>query len=459
MKQKKWRIFFGLIFIISILIISGCGCAPTTKRYKVDLEVWGVMDDSDAYQEIFKTYHELNPNVGEINYKKQRIETYQQDLIDALASGKGPDIFLVHNTWIPTFSNKIMAAPKTILTEQKFRQDFVDVAANDFVSDGNVLAVPLSVNSLALYYNKDLFNAAGITAPPKTWDEFLVDTEKITKINAMGEINPSGAALGTAYNINRSTDVLNLLMLQSGVSMRDEYGSIAFGRNENAKKMLEFYTNFARSSAPNYSWNSQSHYSIDAFSEGTLAMMLNYSWQTSVIRSKSPKLNFAIAPVPQMFSGAPANYANYWGYVVSSNKLIVNDPKSKTMPITNELRVTEAWKLLTYLTTTEGLQATAATSATTVVKKPAGSLDPAEKYLEKTNQPAARRDLIEKQKSNVDLGVFASSNLTAKSWRQDDPVAIEAIFAEMIDNVNRGATDVAEALSTAEERIRRLEVK
>jgi multiple sugar transport system substrate-binding protein len=459
MKQNKMRIFLALCLVFGVMTVSGCGCSPKVNKYKVDLEVWGVSDDSDAYTEIFKDYKQLNPNVANIIYKKQRIETYQKDLIDALASGKGPDIFLISNTWVPTFSNKIAPAPKTILTEQKFRSDFVDVCANDFISDGKIYAVPLSVNSLALYYNRDLFNAAGIASPPKTWDEFTADVEKIARINALGEISPAGAAIGTTSNINRSTDVLAMLMLQNGTQMRDDSGRVDFSGSEAAKKALEFYTGFAKNSAPNYTWNSQLHYSIDAFSEGTLAMMFNYSWQIPVIKSKSPKLNFAVAEIPQRTLGTPVNYANYWGYAVAGSKLVVADAKSKLAPVTNDLRIAEAWKFLTYLTTKADTQMTAPTSATTVTKKPASGLDPAEKYLEKTQQPSARRDLIEAQKSDVELGVFAKGNLIAKSWMQVDPVATEAIFAEMIDSVNRGAASVADALSIAEERIKKLEVK
>jgi ABC-type glycerol-3-phosphate transport system substrate-binding protein len=457
MRQNKGRIFLGLILLFSIVIISGCGCKPKVSNYKVDLEIWGALDDSDAYAEIFQNYRDVNPHIGEIVYKKQRIETYQRDLVDALASGKGPDIFLINNTWLPTFSNKITPAPKEILTEQRFRKNFVDVCVDDFISQGEIFAVPLSVDSLALYYNKDLFNAVGITAPPKTWDEFLAVSEKITKINALGEISPSGAALGTASNIYRATDILGMLLLQNGVQMRDGRGKLDFSGNVNARKALEFYTSFSRSSAPNYSWNTQMHNSVDAFSEGTLAMMLNYSWQSEVIKSKSPKLSFSVADLPQSSLSAPVGYANYWGYVVSNNKVVAVDQKSKVAPVPNNIRIAEAWNFLTYLTTKMEAQTVAPNSATSVTKKPVSKFDPAENYLEKTKQPAARRDLVEVQKDDVDLGVFAKGNLVAKSWIQNDPAATESIFKEMIDNVNRGALSVGDALKTAEGRLQKAE--
>lgn len=63
------------------------------------------------------------------------------------------------------------------------------------------------------------------------------------------------------------------------------------------------------------------------------------------------------------------------------------------------------------------------------------NFDPAAEYIKNQSRPAARRDLIEKQKSNIFLSPFAEGNLIAKSWPQPDNLAIERIFDAMIDNV------------------------
>jgi multiple sugar transport system substrate-binding protein len=453
--RNKWKIFLGGLLALSFFVlISGCGCKPVTQKYTVDLEVWGPVDDTDSYAEIFNNYRKLNPNVGNIVYKKQRIETYQQDLIDALASGNGPDIFLMHNDWLANFSNKIAPAPKDILTEQKFRQNFVDVAVTNFVSEGNIFAVPLSVNSLALFYNKDLFNAAGIALPPQTWDEFVEDAVKLTRINSNGELTQAGAAIGTAYNINRSTDILNLLMLQNDLSMVDATGRLNFGREAGAKTALEFYAQFAKSNSGKYVWNPTLHNSIDAFSEGTLGMMLNYSWQIATLRNKSPKLNFAVSGAPQFPGVTPVNFANYWAYGVAKNKATKESATpTQAAPVSNDLRIAEAWKFLTYLTTKGEPQTAQATATTGVGRVFDPNFDPAENYLKKTNQPSARRDLIERQKSDPELGVFAQGNLIAKDWQKDNPLLVETVFAEMIDAVNRGMLSISDAVSGAERKL------
>ena len=458
----KKRILVSIFLMIGILFVSGFGCKKTTpKQYSINLEIWGLFDSADAYADIFATYKDINPNIGEIIYRKMNQETYQQDLIKAMAAGQGPDIFMVNNKWALSFKDNIYPAPAEILGEQKFRKDFVDVVASDFFMEGFVYAVPLSVDSLALYYNKDIFNAAGITSPPTTWDEFVEDARGMTKIDANGQIIQSGAAMGTASNVNRAVVILNLLMFQNKIEMINEnIGMVGFNQRTSndgqifspGENALSFYTQFANqnSSTIPYTWNSRMHYSIDSFSEGVLGMMLNYSWQIDSLALKSPKLNYAIAPVPQ-FPDGKYNVADYWGYAVAKNRtpsVPQNDPSSVAR-VTNDIRAKEAWKFLTFMTTkTE--QAVVAT------KNVAGNtqvinvdFDAAASYLEKTRRPAARRDLIEKQKADPMLGVFAEGNLVAKGWRQVDPDAIGSLFAQMIEKVNKGESSVRDAIEFA----------
>lgn len=447
--KRKIKILVSLLIIFPILAFSGCGLknAPS-KHYGLDLEVWGLFDDSDAYREIFEAYRKIDPNVENITYKKLSPDTYQKDLLDALASGKGPDIFLIQNSWLPGFLDKMTPAAPDVINEQKLRNQFVDVVADDFMQEGKVYALPLSVDSLALYYNKDLFNQAGITAPPSTWEEFVKDSKKLTKIDRFGNIKQSGAAIGTAYNINRSTDIVGLLMLQNGLSVVNRNSKIADFNNETGAKAFDFYTQFARSG--NLSWNPRMHYSIDAFAEGSLAMMFNYSWQIPILKSKSPKLNFAVAPIPQFTDASnKIGYANYWGYGVSKNQQVKTGTNSSStaVQVSNETRNAEAWKLISFMTTRQS--ATVAASNTTNGAKS----DLVDNYLAKTNKPAARRDLIDEQKNDADLGVFALGNLYAKSWYQIDPVASEAILGELVEQIVSGKTSVQDGLKIMAARI------
>jgi multiple sugar transport system substrate-binding protein len=451
---KKIKILISFLIIVPVLSLSGCGFkkAPI-KQYSLNLEVWGLFDEEAAFADFFENYKKIDPNVENITYKKLSQDTYQKDLLDALAAGKGPDIFLIQNTWLPGFLDKTTPATADIMNEQTLRNQFPDVVADDFLQDGKVYALPLSIDSLALYYNKDLFNQAGITAPPATWEEFAMDAQKLTKIDAFGNINQSGAAMGTAYNINRSTDIANLLMLQNGLSIVNRKSKDADFNNDAGIKALDFYTQFVRSANP--AWNLRMHYSIDAFAEGNLAMMLNYSWQIPVLKSKSPKLNFGIAPIPQFANASnKIGYANYWAYGVSKNQQIKtgNDSSVSAVPVSNETRNAEAWKLISYMT----MKQTAATSTAASGATGGASSDSVKDFLFKTQKPAARRDLIEWEKNDVNLGVFALGNLYAKSWYQIDPTATGAIMAEIIEQIVAGQTSIREGVQVMAARINSL---
>ncbi|MBU1136915.1 extracellular solute-binding protein, partial [Patescibacteria group bacterium] len=323
MKKNKSIILYG--FFIPIFIFGLAAALPGCKETpppEVNLEFWGVYDDSDAYQELIIKFNQEFPRT-KITYYKKTYETYEKDLLEAMATGRGPDIFMIHNAWLPRYSDKISFAPESIVPIRQFQADFVDVVINDFLFNGSVAALPLSVDTLALYYNRDIFNTAGIPQPPATWSEFLDDVEKITVKDDRDNVILSGAALGTVRNINRSTDILSLLMLQSGLEIFnkesrsatfDEPVSINNERYYAGERALEFYTDFANPLKSVYTWNNQMHYSADAFYEGKTAAMFNYSYYIPTIRALAPYLNFGVAAMPQIgISSKSVNYANYWG--------------------------------------------------------------------------------------------------------------------------------------------------
>ncbi|MBI2476917.1 extracellular solute-binding protein, partial [Candidatus Uhrbacteria bacterium] len=92
---------------LSLLVLPGIGCRGGSKEAKqalepVDLTVWRVFDDSDSFRGVIDAYKRVHPNVR-INYKKLRFDEYEDALIQALAEDRGPDIFVVHNTWMKKY--------------------------------------------------------------------------------------------------------------------------------------------------------------------------------------------------------------------------------------------------------------------------------------------------------------------------------------------------------------------
>lgn len=451
------------VLTVSAVVLSGCGLKDQAPPgYLVSLEIWGVFDDSDAYTKAIAEYQRINPYIKGIQYRKLSPETYKEDLINAFAAGKGPDIFMVRNSWRSAFEDKTAPAPTELLTERDFRSAFVDVVASDFIGTENkIYGIPLSADSLALYYNKDLFNAAGISQAPETWDEVARLAGRLTSLDQFGNITLSGVALGTGTNINRSSYVLTALMFQLGSEIKEpkKGGRVSF-IDQPSRQALDFYTQFAKIGSPAYTWNARQHYSIDSFYEGTTAMMINYSWQYDTIKQKNAKLNIGVAPLPQFNKDAPVNVANYWGYAVSKENSKEEDPFAQksatpTDPAKeNYLRTFEAWQFLKFLTM-EGKdkKMTLINGLAGTTKEAVLEIDPTAEYLAKTKKPAARRDILEEQQKDVRLAPFAYGNLIAKNWYQGNPEAVDGIFIDMIDAVVSGAKSSQDALSTAANRI------
>lgn len=424
------KIRFATALVSLLFMTAGCslfGGSSSISSAKVTLKVWGLFDTTDQIQPFLDAYRQKNPNV-EITYSEKNVSTYETDLLNALAvPGSAPDIILIHNDWLPKYQSILQPATAKEYTIKDFQNNFADVASSDFVSGGQVYAAPLSIDTLSLYYNKDILGSAGIAVPPKTWSELAADSQRISKIDNSGYFQKSGVALGTTSNINRAQDIMYLMMLQSGtVPYTTDFSQSTIdqaGANGNADasqypgaQALSYYTSYANPVSGNYDWNSKSAYSIDAFANGQLAMMYGYYYDQATILQKAPNLNFGIAPVPQPSLGQNlVNYSNYWGYGVTKQSKNAN----------------WAWDFIKSMTTKASLDA----------------------YYQRNPQPASRKDGIAEQVNDPTLSTFSSATLTSKSFHKTNEQQVDAIILKMIDNVVLRNSSISSALSSAAQQI------
>lgn len=461
----------GLFVGALVLTLAGQGCGSVTKgltpetqraSQPITLNVWGVVDDFDVYEDAFNQYRLEHPNVS-FQYRRLRLEEYEKDLVDALAEDRGPDIFLIHNSWTDKYSTKIAPMPPSTqiaysiitgtikkerswelrreptITLRAYKDAYADVAVKDTVRTVNlstqsdrtdyqerIMGIPVTLDTLALFYNKDLLNAAGIPTPPGEWGPFVEQVKRLTRIDAQGKLLQAAAGIGTARNIDRAVDLVSVLMIQNGAEMADANGyprfqtippELATVRSEPpAWQALKFYTDFANPAQDTFTWDDSQPNALDAFVQGRTAFFFGYAYHLPIVKSRAPKLNLGITALPQIEGSPTKNYANYWYLTVSK--------KSKNQDV--------AWNFLNSLT------------------KP----ELAVKVLDKAKRPAARKSLLAAQLEDEAVGVFASQVLTATSWyRGKDPEAMEEAFLTMIDDVVHGRVDVGRAVRVASDKV------
>src|SRR4030042_5595396 len=131
------------------------------------------------------------------------------------------------------------------MTSSEYSQNFYPAALTDFKgSDGKLYAIPLEIDGLALYYNKDLFTKAGISDPPTDWDTLIENAIELTKTDSSGNITQAGVALGCSNNINHSADILSALMLINGVAITTTDGREPSFNTTKGQATLKYYTDF-----------------------------------------------------------------------------------------------------------------------------------------------------------------------------------------------------------------------
>ena len=432
-----------------LLPLSGCGQSQAEKEAAapVTLKVWSIFEDEEAFNKLMESYRKVHSNVS-FDFRTLRYDEYEQELLRAFATGEGPDLFSVHNTWIGEYEDLISPLPKSLtipytettgtlkketvtvlreeksLTEQELKNNFVGVVYNDVLRDyqpdpkqeveKRIFALPLSVDTLALYSNTDMLNAANIAEPPTTWQAFQDQVKILTKINSNGDIVQSAAAIGTGENVERASDLLSVLMLQNGSTLESDNKAVFASKNPDgrypASEAVRFYTDFANPVKEVYTWTSEMSDSYDAFVNGETAFFFGYAYHQPFLENDAPKLDFRVSPLPQIENGKVVNLANYWTWTTS--KASAN---SKW-----------AWDFIQFAAEKENVK----------------------EYLSQSNLPTALRGLINEQAEDPKVGIFVNQLLTAESWYHGkDAQVVEEAFVDLIDNALSG--DVLENLVKA----------
>lgn len=443
MKFKKSLVFLLILLLtFPFLAISCRKKAPidNKKNYSgIELTYYKVFDDTEVFESAINKYLADHPGL-KIHYKKfSDFDEYQRVILNEMAEGEGPDIFSMPNTWFMSNYRKLVPMPSKFGKIEDFRSTFADVAAKDLIrpdkyGDDQIYALPMTIDTLAVYYNKSHFEDAipERGKPSATWEGIKEDVILLNKEDtSFDRFEVSGIAMGRADNITRAVDILYLLFLQHGLNFYDEKITEAiFAGKQNTEgsfpglQALELYTSFADNSQKHFSWNElladddSNAREIAAFAEGKVSMIIGYSYmlqeiadQIDLLDSRGiktiDKADVKVAPIPQLYDPSVSKekrvtYASYFAETVSRNS---DYPEI-------------AWDFLLYMTSKENLA----------------------DYFAKANKPTSRRDMIEDQKSDPKYGVFASQIGYGESFPIFDYYTYKKVFTDLITNANLNGT-------------------
>ncbi|OGG53809.1 hypothetical protein A3H16_03475 [Candidatus Kaiserbacteria bacterium RIFCSPLOWO2_12_FULL_53_8] len=410
---------FGALAVAGVLIFAFAVGGGTTNTVGA-IKIWGTME-AQAFGDIVRELADDNPQLSQVTYEQKDPTTYESELTNALASGGGPDLFLLRQDYALKNAGKVAIIPFSALSQSQFQDTFIEASA-PFLAENGVIGVPLFADPLILYWNKDMLASGGFAQPPKYWDELFNIAQKISTRNDSGTITRSAIALGEYRNINNAKDILATLILQAGGSITayDEGGNLRpalVSRAETSAQAgvsaLRFYTEFADPSKDDYSWNRSLPEAQKAFASGDLALYVGYASEKSQIAHANPNLNFAIAPIPQVRAAQNAlDTARV--YALSASRAGKNPGGA----------ITVAFLLV--------------------------SSDNAKALSQALGMPSARRDVVS-QPATGDDNLLNKQVILAHSWFDPDPEATAGFFRAMIENTTSGSLQVSEAIQRADQ--------
>lgn len=417
-----------ILFVVLALALVGAGAFALKntllkpKPQPVTLIWWGLWEDDSVIKPIIADYESKNP-LFKINYIKQSPKDYRERLVSAFAKGTGaPDIFRFHNTWVPMLSREFAPLPADVMSPADFSSRFYPVAESDLTSNGKIVGVPLMIDGLGLYINKDVFTSAGI-AVPANWDDLRRAALALTVRNEDESIDRAGVALGAVKNVDHWQDILALMMLQNGADLAKPV-------DKRAQDALSFYTIF---STADKVWDDTLPPSTSAFAAGKTAMYFGPSWRVFDIKKQNPNLSFEIVPVPQLPKSKPDEkdvaWASYWAEGVWARSV-----NSK-----------QAFEFLKYLTEKENLQKLYTNEAATRV----------------FGEPYSRADMATLVEGDPYVEAYVKQAPNMSSWyltsnTNDGPTGINSRLSKYFeDAVNKvlDSSDPEDALKIVEQGI------
>jgi len=418
---------FGAFLVFAVLVFSGI--IPLFDRTPTDVRgevvIWGTFPKAH----LAGSLEEFNRESGgtfRVSYVQKQKNTFDTELIEALASDRGPDAVFLSQDLILRHRDKVFPIPFESISVRKFLDTFIE-EGELYLSSQGVLALPFSIDPLVMYWNRDMFQSAALARPPIVWDEFFTLSLDLTKVDDALNITESAVALGEFQNINHAKELLSLLIMQAGnpiVAVTEGSLESVLDRKSGfdtppAESALRFFTEFSNPAKSVYSWNRSLQSSKDMFLAGDLAVYFGFASEIADIQAKSPHLNFDVTFVPQIRDATPQmTFGNMTGLAV------LKDSKN---PAT-------AFHVAGLLTSRNFIQAVS----------------------EASSLPPVRRDLLSRVPPSASGAVFYQSALISRAWRDPGPTETSAAFKRMVENTLSGRERISEAITRASQTITNL---
>jgi multiple sugar transport system substrate-binding protein len=311
------------LILVLVMLIMLMGTSLQAQDDVVTIEYWQYNFGArvDAMNMLIAQFEAENPDIKVIHNSDIAYDNFRDQLAASAPAGVGPDVVTLFYGWIPAFVDAGYLVP---LPSDEFPNEWIESYFSPMVAESKFQdqywAIPTAVRSLALFWNKDLFEAAGLDPeqPPTTLEEFVEMAQALT-----------------VYDDSGNTDILNIvsegyapqLSGQAHHWFREvllrQYGGVPYSPDNRTVlwNSAEGCAAFAYLTAfeAEYKTGSNDLFTdaTEAFVNGDAALHIDGSFRLGTIANNNPDLNYGIAELPVGPNGEHHTFGSYWTHGIT----------------------------------------------------------------------------------------------------------------------------------------------
>jgi len=260
---------------------------------------------------LVQTFEQQNPNI-KVVAQDFPYDQYNQKVTAAMHAGQGPDIMNLYYGWLPLYVGQgyLQPIPSSFMSTSQIESYYVPMIEASKIN-GQYYSLPIAVRSLALLWNKDLFQKAGLdpNTPPATWDQLISDAKKMTIRKSNGQLEQEGFGwnvTGQGYHTFEE-----ILLREWGVTPFSADGKkVLWNSSPAGLQAFTYWIDMAtqdkigeQSFLQNYN---------TAFMAGKAAMIIDGSFDVAAIQ-KAAKFPWGVTTPPtKTVGGVQSNFGSFW---------------------------------------------------------------------------------------------------------------------------------------------------
>lgn len=332
--QKNVRTLLTLL-LVGIITCTGCSAnRKTTQKGVVTLTLtgWSNLNEKQLLQQVIEDFEAKHPNIR-VQYDVIADE-YMDVLKTRLIGETAADVFYLDASAAPEIMVPGVLEPLDSYISQEFDlADFNPTFLAAFQS-GRLYGIPKDYSTLALFYNKKAFKAAGLSQPPKTWQELrryakqlTIDRDKDSRIEQYG--------LGIIPELPRQVFMLKAF----GGDVINADGTATFASPNSLKGLQLLIDQYRQDRSAALPSDVGTNSGGEMFGQEKVAMAIEGPWLIPYLKQTFPEVEYATTEVPTI-AGKQGTMAYTVAYVMNQRSL----------------HKSEAWELISYLTGKEGMK-------------------------------------------------------------------------------------------------------